>query len=140
MTKTCSKCGLSNPAEAAFCHNCATPLNASTRSRPNQAAWPQTPPVGAVAGGQYVAAPSSQRPMIAMVLAIGGIFCCGPVLGVPAAILGWLELDAIKSGRAPEGGKTMATVGLWGGIAATVIHIVIWILWVFLGALSSVSY
>jgi Domain of unknown function (DUF4190) len=78
--------------------------------------------------------------MIAMVLAIGGIFCCGPVLGVPAAILGWLELDAIKSGRAPEGGKTMAMVGLWGGIAATVIHIVIWILWVFLGALSSVSY
>lgn len=73
-----------------------------------------------------------------MILAIAAIFCCGPLLGIPAAILGWMELEAIKSGRAPETGKTMAAVGLWGGIAATVIHAGLWIVWVFLGALTSI--
>lgn len=141
MTKTCSKCGLSNPSEAAFCHNCATPLSAATQSPPKQSAWPQNPPGGPIAGGAgYVAAPASQRPMIAMILAIAAVLCCGPLLGVPAAILGWMELEAIKNGRAPESGKTMAAVGLWGGIAATVIHVGLWIIWVLLGAVSSVTY
>ncbi len=140
MNKTCPKCNLSNPAQAAFCHNCATPLGAGPTVGAQQQAWPQNPVGGAVAGGQYVAAPQeTQRAMISMLMAIGAFLCCGPLLGIPAAILGWLELDAIKSGRASANGKTMATVGLWGGIASTVIHVGIWIIWMLLGALSSAS-
>ncbi len=71
-----------------------------------------------------------------MILAIAGFLCCGPLLGVPAAILGWMELDAIKNGRSPESGKTMATVGLWGGIVATVGHVIFWFISFFLGLLS----
>lgn len=81
----------------------------------------------------------SQKPMISMVLAIAAFFCCGPLLGIPAAILGWIELDAIKSGKTPASGKTMATIGLWGGIAATIIHIVGYLIWVLLGAMSAAS-
>lgn len=71
-----------------------------------------------------------------MILAIAGFLCCGPILGIPAAILGWMELDAIKNGRAPASGKTMATIGLWGGIVATVLHVLFWVLSFFLGLIS----
>lgn len=92
-------------------------------------------------GGQtFAAAPESQKPMIAMILAIAGFLCCGPVLGIPAAILGWMELDAIKNGRSPESGKMMAMVGLWGGIAATVAHVFFYVIWFFLGLISSSPY
>lgn len=141
MTKTCQKCGTPNLSQAAFCQNCASPLNAAPQHPPQQA-WPQNPVGGPVIGGQpnIPVQQPSQRPMIAMILAIAAFFCCGPILGIPAAIIAWLELDAIKNGRSPEGGKTMAMVGLWGGIAATVIHAVLWVIWLLLGALSSAPY
>ena len=75
--------------------------------------------------------------MIAMILGIAAFLCCGPFLGIPAAIVGWLELTAIKEGRSPASGKTMALVGLWAGIAATVIHAALWLIWMLLGAASS---
>lgn len=77
--------------------------------------------------------------MIALILAIAGFLCCGGIAGIPAAIVGWMELDAIKNGRSPESGKTMATIGLWGGIAATVIHAVLWVLWMAMGMMSSTA-
>jgi len=127
MTRTCPKCGSPNPPQAAFCHNCATALG------------PQQP--NPVNGQQFVAAqPQTQKAMISMILAIAAFLCCGPFLGIPAAILGWLELTAIKEGRADAGGKTMATVGLWGGIAATVLHVVGYGVWVLLGMLSANPY
>ena len=80
---------------------------------------------------------ASQKPMIALILAIAAFLCCGPFTGVPAAIVGWMELDAIKNGRSPESGKTMATIGFWGGISATVIHGIGYVLWILLSALAS---
>lgn len=140
MNKTCPKCNLPNPAQAAYCHNCASPLGAGpTVGAQQQQGWPQNPVGGAVAGGQaYVAAPQeSQKAMISMILAIAGFLCCGPILGLPAAILGWMELDAIKNGRSSPSNKTMATVGLWGGILATVGHIIFYVIWFFLGLIGS---
>ncbi len=137
MTKVCPKCSLPNPAEAAFCHNCASPLTANVGTQQQQP-WPQNPVAAPVMGGQaFVAAsPASQKPLIAMLLSIGGILCCGPILGVPGAILGWLELQAIREGRSPADGKLMSQVGLWVGIAATVIHIGAWIVWLLLTAVA----
>lgn len=74
-----------------------------------------------------------------MILAIVALICCGPFTGVPAAILGWMELDSIKNGRVPADGKVMAMVGLWGGIASSLIHIVGYVLWVLMGMLSAAS-
>lgn len=74
-----------------------------------------------------------------MILAIVALICCGPFTGVPAAILGWMELDSIKNGRSPADGKAMAMVGLWGGIASSLIHIFGYVLWVLMGMLSAVS-
>lgn len=85
----------------------------------------------------------SQKAVIALILAIVALFCCGPFAGIPAAIVGWLELTAIKEGRSPADGKWMAMVGLWGGIAATLIHGGLYLIYVFismLGAMSSPYY
>lgn len=74
-----------------------------------------------------------------MILAIVAVLCCGPFTGVPAAILGWMELDGIKSGRTSPDSKVMAMIGLWGGIAASVIHAGLYILWILLSMMSAAA-
>ena len=152
MTKTCPNCSQPNPSDAAFCLNCSTRLGPTVGG----AAPPQSPPY---VGGQtpYAGAPpqyaggqnfgmqgnsqagAGQKAIIALVLAIVGLLCCGPFAGIPAAIVGWMELNAINSGSSPAAGKWMALVGLWGGIAVTVIHGALWLLY-FLLALASSPY
>lgn len=94
-----------------------------------------------MSGQAYVAAsPATQKPLIAMLLSIAGLLCCGPLLGIPGAILGWLELQAISEGRASVDGKLMSQLGLWIGIGATVIHIGMWILWILFSAVAGSGY
>lgn len=116
-----------NPAEAAFCLNCASPLTGFSPS-----AAPTPPP-------QFSAAGSSQKGLYSLILAVVALICCGPFTGIPAAILGWMELDAIKSGRSTADNKWMALVGLWGGIVAALLHIGAYVLWVLMGMLSAGS-
>jgi len=128
MTRQCPKCNQANPPQAAFCLNCASPMP------PSQPHFQQ--PVGrqsAKSGG------AGQKAIIALVLAGVALFCCGPFAGIPAAIVGWLELDAIKAGRSPADGKWMAMVGLWGGIASTLIHAGMYVLYVLLSAMGAMS-
>ncbi|MEP7213334.1 MAG: DUF4190 domain-containing protein [Acidobacteriota bacterium] len=123
MTKPCPKCHQLNPAEAAFCLNCASPIGQA--SSPRQFGGPTAGPA------------PSQKGLISLILAIAAFVCCGPFTGIPAAVLGWMELDAIKSRRAPAENKWMALVGLWGGIASTLLHIIGYVLWVLMGMLSA---
>ena len=118
-----------NPAEAAFCLNCASPIG----SAPPPIGAPQQ--FGNVPGG----AQPSQKGLFALILAIVALICCGPFAGIPAAILGWMELDAIKTGRSPADNKWMAQVGLWGGIISTLLHVVGYVFYVMLGMLSAMS-
>lgn len=107
-----------------FCLNCASPLGA----------------VPGVGQQNFAASqPSSQKGLFSLILAVVALLCCGPFAGLPAVILGWMELDAIKSGRAPSDNKWMALVGIWGGIASAAIHIVGYVLWVLMGMLSTAS-
>ncbi len=138
-----------NPPDAAFCLNCSTSLSPSGGGQPYQQPNPpyvggQAPYVGAppqpYMGGQAAAAGgASQRAIIALVLAIVGLVCCGPLSGIPAAIVGWLEIGAINEGKSPAAGKWMAQVGLWGGIAVTIIHGVLWILYLLFVMMASAN-
>ena len=127
MTKACPSCNQLNPPDAAFCLNCSASLAPAPHigAQPNQQ-WQQPPVGGPLAGNP-----------IALVLAIAALICCGPVAGVPASIVGWMELDAIKNGRSPASGKWMAQVGLWVGIASSVIHVVVYMIWVLFSAMAS---
>jgi hypothetical protein len=118
-----------NPAEAAFCLNCASPIGSAP------------PPIGAPQqfGNASGGVQQSQKGLFSLILAIVALVCCGPFAGIPAAILGWMELDAIKTGRSPADNKWMAQVGLWGGIVSTLLHIVGYVFYVMLGMLSAMS-
>lgn len=139
MNKQCPKCQQFNPSDAMFCLNCAAPL---AQQQANQQ-WNQ-PNVGNQQAGQNFAPPpvnsgggASQRAVIALVLTIAGLFCCGALSSIPAAILGWMEMDAIKKGQSPPAGMWMAQVGLWGGIIVTIITSIGAVLFLLLSAASS---
>ena len=152
MTRSCPNCNQTNPPDAAFCLNCATPLGPTFGggSTYQQQSPPyvggQAPHVGGPAqpyvGGQNFGAQPSGSAGSASGRAIGSailasatlILCCGPFTGIPAAILGWLELEAIKKGQAAEAGRLWAQIGLWGGIAATLISSVIVLLFLLVSA------
>lgn len=62
----------------------------------------------------------SGRATLALALGLLSWVCLlGFLTGVPAAILGKLEMNAIDEGRAPEAGRTRATIGMVSGLVAT---------------------
>ncbi len=153
MERFCQNCNRPNPAEAAFCRHCASPM-AQIGGQPrvnqvdpnqgqygNQPQWNQ-PNFGAPM--QQNAAQSSsgqsQKAIAAFGLAIAGLVCCGPFTGIPAAVVGWMEMTAIKEGRSAPGGMWMAQVGLWGGIAVSILHTIIGFLWILLTMMASPGY
>jgi hypothetical protein len=149
MNKQCQNCRQSNPPEAAFCLNCAAPLVPAQFGGNQQAnqQWNQPNFGGQQAGQNFVQPPqsnqgggASQRAIVALILTITGLFCCGALTSIPAAIVGWMEIDAIKKGQSPSAGMWMAQVGLWGGIIVTIITTVGGILFLMLSAASSNPY
>jgi hypothetical protein len=77
--------------------------------------------------------------VIALVLGIMSVFCCGPFTGIPAAILGKMEMDAIKQGRSPESNMGMAKAGFWIGIVGTALFILGIVISIFFGLLGSLT-
>ncbi len=146
MDKICQNCGQPNSADAMFCRHCATPFapNAGQAFGANQPQFGNQPPPPSPQnfGGQAAqnfappAAKASGRAIAATVLAVCGLFlCCGPFTGIPGAILGWMEMNAIKEGKASPSGMMWAQIGLWGGIASSIVGGIINI-FMFLSALS----
>ena len=88
--------------------------------------------------GQVAQQPAgaSQRAIISVVLAGLALVCCGLFTGIPAAIMGWMELDAISKGQSSPAGKWMAQVGLYGGIAFSILHLIVTVIWLMLSALA----
>ena len=168
MERICPQCQASNPADGSFCRVCASPIalvqptysqpQPQTWQQPNQQ-WQQPPPyqwqdapqnqqwqqqtpfggpIQAYSPRPFQPAPSN-RPVIALCLVIAGFMCCRPLLSDPGAILRWREINAIGEGRAPESGKGMAQVAMWGGIVVTVlstIGIIFGIIGGFLGSIT----
>lgn len=129
-----------------YCLNCASLLSQTAvppvigNPNPGQQ-WPGSGQAGGISAPVRQAGNGDfgQKAVVALVLAIVALLCCGPLTGVPAAIVGWMELDAIKNGRSPAGGRWMALVGLWGGIAMSILHVVGYIFWILLSAMSAAS-
>jgi hypothetical protein len=56
-----------------------------------------------------------------MILSIVSIVTCGPFLSIPGLVLGKMEMNAIREGRASQAGETFAKVGFYLGLAVTVL-------------------
>lgn len=120
-----------------FCRQCASPLDAGQPNQQqyanpqqqsgNQQQWNQ-PNFGNQGVQQNFARPTggaSSRATQSAILAVVALLCCGFLTGIPAAILGWLEIQAIKEGKSSPDGMMMAQIGLWLGIGGTIINAII---------------
>lgn len=132
MEKYCPNCHKSNLPEAQFCRFCAAPLPAMPQIEQNPPVYGNPPwnqPVMGVQPPQNimpVQAGASGRAIAAMGLSIGGLLLCCLPASLPGAILGWMEVNAIKEGRSSPRGMTFAQVGLWGGIIVTILNLLVY--------------
>jgi hypothetical protein len=95
----CARCGSANVGGAQFCSGCGSQL---------RMVMPPPPPAG------------NGRAVIALVLGIAGLFFCG-FTAIPGAILAWLEMQAVREGRAPQSKDGMAKIAFWINIVALVL-------------------
>ena len=61
----------------------------------------------------------STRAVVTLILGILSLVCAGFLTGIPAIIIGHMELKAIKQGEAPKEGEGVAKVGFILGIVGT---------------------
>lgn len=93
---------------------------------------PQTPTPAETASG---------RALAALILGILSIVCMGFVAGIPAIIIGHMEIRDIKAGKASKAGEGIAKVGLILGIIGTALTCLVTlagILMVFIGISAGV--
>lgn len=62
---------------------------------------------------------ASSRAMAALILGILSIVCMGFLTGIPAIIIGKMELNDIKIGKANKAGEGIAKIGFILGIVGT---------------------
>ncbi|HEX7181776.1 MAG TPA: DUF4190 domain-containing protein [Thermoanaerobaculia bacterium] len=96
----------------------------------NDIPTPATPPTL----GQPAESASSQA-ITALILGLAGFFFC-QLLGPFAWYLGNQEVRAIREGRSPKAGESLATVGKICGIVATVLLILIPVVIIAMGGMA----
>ncbi len=64
---------------------------------------------------------AGSKAMIALILGILSLVCMGFLTGIPAIIIGKMELKDIKEGKSPKEGEGIAKVGFILGIVGTVL-------------------
>lgn len=80
------------------------------------------PPPPPTTGGSTESASSAA--ITALILGIVSWVCSlGFLTGIPAWIVGKKEINAIEEGRSPQAGKVMAQIGMWLGIASTILTV-----------------
>ena len=145
----CTKCGTPNLDTDRFCRNCSAPLvipRPNTRSPQGQPQTtysqqqpPSPPPYPGYSGypvsptgyGNSTTAQQSKasgQAIAAMVLSIVSlVLCCFPA-GIIGALIGKMEMNAIREGRAPQAGEQFAKLGFYLGIASTIITGIVYLL------------
>lgn len=140
----CTQCGTENNNEARFCRNCAAPLKRTAQPgmqaegygasveggyQPGQSIMPGPQSMPPYQSGYPGYTPASQqgasgRAITAMVLSLLSIVTClGFLLSVPGMILGKMEMNAIRDGRAPRAGEGFAKTGFYVGLVVTALSV-----------------
>ena len=145
----CTNCGQTNRNDAQFCSKCGNNLHpgftppsvteSPTMPLPPPSVTndaPYTPPIGSNYPGMNTpinTPPSyanysppyppsaSGRAIASLVLAIISLFTCIPLVSIVAAVLGKMEIDAIKAGTASPAGRGYAKAGFWIGLIYTIL-------------------
>lgn len=113
-----------------------TPPPAPEASWQNQSVGANTPFQPPVAGGGQ----NQTLSIVSLVLGILSIPCCGfVVLGIGAAVTGFLAKKKADENPALYGGRGMALAGMIIGIITAVIGLILTVLQIFFGALNSLG-
>ena len=104
----CSACGHQNEATSKFCANCGKPLIAGTQgvTSPHPAPSPQE-------------ALEAGRGGLILTFGILSILLLGPILGIPAWVMGHRDLKKIRAGLIAVGQKGLTQAGMILGIIGT---------------------
>jgi hypothetical protein len=97
---------------------------------------PEAEPIESPTSQQPLQQAASGRAVAALVMGILSIICMGFIAGIPAIILGSMELRDIKANRAPAAGETAAKVGYVLGIVGTALTCITIILFIIMIALG----
>lgn len=79
---------------------------------------------------------TNTRAIVALVLGILSLVCCGFFAGIPAIILGRVEMKASSQVSGAENNKTIAQIGFITGIIGTVFSALLALAYVLLFALG----
>ena len=135
MEKYCQNCKQQNAPNAQFCRACAAPINAAQSNyqrQQNQANFNNQQWNQGFQGNQQApqfvqsSTGTSGRAITSLMLSIGGLLLCCALMSVPGAILGWMEVSAIKEGRSSPSGLGMAQTGMWSGIAISIVNFLVY--------------
>ncbi len=155
----CTQCGTYNQDELTTCSNCGQEIKLPRTTWPSRPyTSPSSPPDVPYPGYQSSYSPdqpyqpyqssyanqppspggsASNRSIIAMVLSLIGIVACGPLTAIPGAILGRMEMNAIRYGKSSPSGLIMAKIGFYLGIAVSIFSCLFGLLWL-LSAIASI--
>lgn len=67
---------------------------------------------------------ASPRAIASMIMSLISIATCGPLLSVPGAIMGKMELNDIAAGRASKAGETFAKIGYYAGLVLSILYLI----------------
>lgn len=84
---------------------------------------PASIPMGQAVSGAPVSQGNSTRSIIALVLGILSLTCCGFFTGIPAIFLGRSELRLIDEQKIAESNRMIAKIGMILGIVGTVLSV-----------------
>jgi hypothetical protein len=116
----CNRCGVENQMGSQFCRTCATPLMSDQQFNQQNFGQQQVNQQQFVHGGyQQPKQGASGRAIAALILSLIGIFLCGLFTSIPGMILGKMEMNAIREGRAPAAGDGFAKTGFYAGMVGT---------------------
>jgi hypothetical protein len=94
---------------------------------------PGMPPGGMQQGS------SSTNSIITLVAGILSFVICPFILGIVAWVMGKMEINKINRGESPEAGKSLATIGMWLGIANIILCILVLAVYLFIIIIAFVT-
>lgn len=120
----CGRCRIDNQVGAQFCRACASPLAANWQpENPGQQNYQQPPQQGFQAYANPMSQKASGKAITSMILSISSLVLCCMLLSVPGMILGFIEMNAVRQGRASLASDGYAKTGFYVGLAGTVISV-----------------
>jgi hypothetical protein len=150
----CSRCGVTNEGDAAFCRACGTPFKAAAPPPPAAAppgayppppsgyppappgyppppqGYPPAPPGYPPPGGYpgYPAKKTGDNTKWALGLGAAGLIFCGVFTAIPGAFLAKKDMDQIAAGRAPQLDENWAKNAYYFNIGVAILSLLLWFL------------